>query len=84
MGAKSASICIFLLILLAQNPPRTGAAGGVGRRSRACAEVVGRRETTLHEAVRGGHEATTRALGLVGLSSGVGESLFYMAAVVGS
>jgi hypothetical protein len=62
MGAKPVSICIFLLILLTQNPPRTGTAGGISRQSRACTEMVVRKETTLHEAVRGGHEATPRAV----------------------
>lgn len=57
---------------------------------RALTRATNRRgETALHDAVRGGHEATARALaaadpGLVELCGGAGESPFYMAAAAGS
>ncbi|KAL5198793.1 hypothetical protein ABZP36_002305 [Zizania latifolia] len=57
---------------------------------RALTRATNRRgETALHDAVRGGHEATARALaaadpGLPGLCGGAGESPMYMVAAAGS
>ncbi|KAG8080288.1 hypothetical protein GUJ93_ZPchr0007g6364 [Zizania palustris] len=57
---------------------------------RALTRATNRRgETALHDAVRGGHDATARALAaadpvLPGLCGGAGESPMYMAAAAGS